>query len=55
MKSVKCDICNVVVHRASHAKQLRSKNHLENEMIIPLYKPLHHYTIIPKHNNDILR
>ena len=34
-----CDICNVIVHRASFVKHLRSKNHLENEkqyeMIIP--------------------
>ena len=26
-----CDICNVDVHRASYAKHLRSKKHLENE------------------------
>ena len=34
-----CDVCNVIVHRASFAKHLRSKKHLENveqsEMIIP--------------------
>ena len=34
-----CDVCNVNVHRASFAKHLRSKNHLENveknEMNIP--------------------
>ena len=34
-----CDVCNVNVHRASLAKQLRSKKQLENvernEMIIP--------------------
>ena len=34
-----CEICNVNVHRASFAKNLRSKKHLENieqnEMIIP--------------------
>ena len=34
-----CEVCNVNVHRASFAKNLRSKNHLEkvekNEMIIP--------------------
>ena len=33
-----CDVCNVNVHRASSAKHLRSKKHLENviqnEMII---------------------
>ena len=35
----RCDICNIDVHRASHAKHLRSKRHLENsrqnEIIIP--------------------
>ena len=34
-----CEVCNVNVHRASFAKHLRSKKHLENviqnEMIIP--------------------
>ena len=39
MNSRKCEICNVDVHRASYAKHLRSKTHLENikqnEMIIP--------------------
>ena len=34
-----CDVCNVNVHRASFAKHIRSKKHLENviqnEMIIP--------------------
>ena len=39
MKSRKCDICNVDVHRASYVEHLRSKKHLENEnqneMIIP--------------------
>ena len=34
-----CDVCNVNVHRASFAKHLKSKKHLENveqnEMIIP--------------------
>ena len=34
-----CDICNVNIHRATYAKHLRSKKHLEkvklNEMIIP--------------------
>ena len=39
MNSRKCEICNVHVHRASYAKHLRSKTHLENikqnEMIIP--------------------
>ena len=39
MNSRKCEICNIDVHRASYAKHLRSKTHLENkkqnEMIIP--------------------
>ena len=39
MNSRKCEICNVDVHRASYAKHMRSKKHLENrkqnEMIIP--------------------
>ena len=39
MKSRKCEICNVDVHRASYMKHLRSKKHIEkikqNEMIIP--------------------
>ena len=39
MNSRKCDICNVVIHRASFAKHLKSKKHLENlkedDMIIP--------------------
>ena len=44
MNTRKCDVCNVVVHRASYAKHLISKFHLENikqnEMIITewLYK-----------------
>ena len=37
--SRRCDICNIVVHRASYAKHWRSKQHLENEkqkdLIIP--------------------
>ena len=33
--SCRCDICNVVVHRASYAKHFRSKKRLEIEMIIP--------------------
>ena len=59
MKSRKCDFCNVDVHRASHAKHLRSKNHLENvkqnEMIIPewlLKEPIENKfkkTLILKH------
>ena len=31
MNSRICDICNVDVQRASYAKHLRSKKHLENE------------------------
>ena len=37
--SRRCDVCNINVHRASYAKHLRSKRHLENirqnEIIIP--------------------
>ena len=39
MNSRKCEICKVDAPRASYAKHLRSKTHLENikqnEMIIP--------------------
>ena len=39
MNSRKCETCNVVVHRASNVKHLKSKKNLENmkqnEMIIP--------------------
>ena len=39
MNSRKCEVCNVDVQRASHAKHLRGKTHLEfirqNELIIP--------------------
>ena len=31
MNSRKCEICNIDVHRASYAKHLRGKYHLENE------------------------
>ena len=38
-KSRICEICNVIVHRASFVKHLKGKKHLEklkqNEMIIP--------------------
>ena len=38
-KSRRCDVCNIDVHRASHAKHLRSKKLVENirqdEIIIP--------------------
>ena len=37
--SRRCDNCNIDVHRASYAKHLRSKRHLENikqnDVIIP--------------------
>ena len=45
--SRRCDICNFDVHRASYAKHLRSKKHLENirqnDIIIPdcLFKEKH--------------
>ena len=39
MNSRNLDVCNFDLHRVSYAKNLRSKNHLENikrnEMIIP--------------------
>ena len=39
MKSRRCEICNIDVHRASYIKHMRSKKHFENtkqdEMIIP--------------------
>ena len=31
--SRRCDICNFVVHRASYAKHLKSKKHLEKKQI----------------------
>ena len=31
----KCDLCNIEIHRASYQKHLRSKKHLDNQMIIP--------------------
>ena len=30
MKSRKCEVCNVDVHRASYMKHLRSKKQIEN-------------------------
>ena len=33
MKSRKCDVCNIDVHRAPYAKHLRSKKHIENEKL----------------------
>ena len=38
--TLKCDICNVDVHRASYAKHLRNKKHTENQMILPGWKIL---------------
>ena len=39
MNSRKCEACNVDVQRASHAKYLRSKKHLQiekqNELLMP--------------------
>ena len=39
MKSRKCEICNVYVHRGSYIKHLRSEKHIEykkqNELITP--------------------
>ena len=35
MNSRKCEICNIDVHKASYAKYLKGKKHLENEIIIP--------------------
>ena len=39
MNRRRCDICSIDVHRASYAKHLKSKKHLENirqdDMIIP--------------------
>ena len=31
MNNRNCEVCNINVHRASYAKHLRSKYHLENE------------------------
>ena len=60
-----CEICNVDVHRASFAKHLRSKKHLENieqnEMIIPEWffkeertpiKKKYKNYITPKHKSN---
>ena len=33
-KNRRCEVCNVNVRRSSFAKHLRSKKHLENEIII---------------------
>ena len=39
MKSRKCDVCKIDVHRATYILHLRSKKHIanmkQNEMIIP--------------------
>ena len=39
MNGRKCDVSNIDVHRASYAKHLRSKKHLENEKLIELIIP----------------
>ena len=39
MNSRKCEICSVVVHRASYANHLRSRKHLENEKLIEMMTP----------------
>ena len=61
MNSLKCEICNVDVHRASYIKHLRSKKHMEkikrNEMIIPdwlLQEPVEN-KIIRIHNPKSLK
>ena len=35
MNSRKCNVCNIDVHRESYVKDLKSKKHIENEMIVP--------------------
>ena len=35
MNSRKCDVCNINVHRSSYVKHLRSKKHLEIELVLP--------------------
>ena len=35
MNSRKCEVCDIDVHKASYVKHLKSRKHLENEMIIP--------------------
>ena len=52
--SRRCDICNIDVHRASYAKHLRSKKHLEsirqNDIIIPEWLFKEEQTPIRKKN-----
>ena len=61
MNSRRCDFCNIDVHSASYAKDLRSKKHLENEMIIPewlFYQPIGNNSskkCNPKRLNQIAR
>ena len=56
-----CEFCNVIVHRASFVKHLRSRKHIkkieQNEMIIPewLFKegqaPIQKSLILKPYNN----
>ena len=39
MNSRKCDVCDIDVHRASYVKNLRSKEHSENEKQNEMIKP----------------
>ena len=39
MNNRKCEVCNVDVHRASYAKHLRSKKHLESEKLSEMLLP----------------
>ena len=52
--SLRCDICNFDVHRASYGKHLISKKHLEkirqNEIIIPEWLFKEEQTPIKKKN-----
>ena len=52
--SLRCDICNFDVHRASYGKRLKSKKHLEkirqNEKIIPEWLFRDEQTPIKKKN-----
>ena len=52
--SLRCDICNIDVHRASYGKHLISKKHLEkirqNDIIIPEWLLKEEQTPIKKKN-----
>ena len=52
--SLRCDICNIDVHRASYGKHLISKKHLDkirqNEIIIPEWLTKEEQTPINKKN-----